>query len=866
MIHENDVLRLNIHREAELNTKHLASSERLSNHHSKTTLPSDHLFNSSQITKSMIHPEEKPMLENSSYNLVNNVRVNPVSKQNIENSVNLPATDFQCLLCNVKIIPASTKTFNMHLKSCHFNNELLSEFMTKRPPYVCQNSLCTQKASTKTKEKELQFKSPMDLLDHLIDFHNLALNMYKERVQARIPSAINNQTSLAINYKKYSNGENHKGKSTSNENESVYICMICRNKNGKINECEGYSDSEKTVQSYRNMIAPGVFTEEKTLRLHLIDTHLKDLILNYTQKEISMIFNQSPVVCPFLQCRKKGLSFKEESIFHLHFAKEHYKQLNLPQINESMSPNELASFFQSNVHRICLDCNYVENMTSSVGIHMCKEHPDRLNKVLSKVSMKNTLLPVKKSSLGIPWDMYILDNGGIIETKTTIKRKSEDVSTSVLKCKQMKIGDTARHSPDSKVNGINSFTNGSLTKSSLLLTEKSNFKSSNHTSSGSLRPPTKLEMDIFLKDCYSKPFCRRCGLEVWDVNDSRGFRLNRLCKHLFKAHFYNEIRASVIDLICQMKTSQRCPQCQEEFQETELMEHLAVFHRRVLKSYWEYVTFSKTAYSLINPSSKPAKLQLTTKLNKLGEETGQTLELQRIALQRKLSELAIGDVISQPDACFNVSSTLNYCHECWKIHNGIAPQVKGTVCQFAGFRKIRKIRKNYQEISEFESAGFLDPFKDPSEADCSLWETSDEHLHPEITVDIAKFILKEAGDEFCNMIHDEENVIQEFLQERSKLGKNPSVLWKRLQPQVREMCDVCSTSLFNVHWTCTTCGCLICIDCYRTRKKGYPLMYSNAGKNTGKTISVPHKSRRKLIRNDIDDHFWPFCKNNIRHK
>ena len=52
------------------------------------------------------------------------------------------------------------------------------------------------------------------------------------------------------------------------------------------------------------------------------------------------------------------------------------------------------------------------------------------------------------------------------------------------------------------------------------------------------------------------------------------------------------------------------------------------------------------------------------------------------------------------------------------------------------------------------------------------------------------------------------------------------VLWKRLQPQVREMCDVCSTSLFNYHWTCPCCGILVCIDCYRTRQNGYPLAYN----------------------------------------
>ena len=864
-IQQNGAPTLKIHKDDSPFTKDQTSISSSKNRYSEPLLHINHSTKKLNAPNNMIHPEEKIIIENYS---MNESQPNQVSNQTSGESNSMIQTDLLCLLCNVRIIPASPKTFNMHLKSCHFNNELMSEFMTKRPPYVCKHSLCSQKMSTKTKEKQLQFKSSIDLLDHLIDFHNLVLNMYNERVQAKIPSAINNQSTSAIgnNIRKYSNINsncgNDKRKMLPLENENVFICMICRNKNGKINGCMKASGNENTMQTQR-MIAPGVFTEEKSLRMHLIDVHLKDLILKYTQREIRTITNQTPLVCPFLQCRKKGLSFKEESLFHSHFLKEHHKQLNLPQLNTSVSPNELTSLFHSNVQRICLDCDYVENITRSAGIHMCKEHPDRLDKILKIVSMKNTLLPVKKSSLGIPWDKYITNFD--ILSKPKNKRKSEDTQSSVLKCKQMKTENEELCKPHSRINGVDSYENGYLTKTSNTSTEMSNLQSIDKKSSETLRPPTKLEMDIFLKDCYSKPFCRCCGLEVWDVGDSRGLRLNRLCKHLFREHFFQEVRASVIDLICQMKTSQRCPQCQEEFEEKELMEHMAVFHRRVLKSYWEYVTFSKTAYSLMKSGARPAKLQLDTKLNKLGEETGQTLKMQRIALQRTLGELAVGDVITQPDACFNVSSTLTYCHECWKIHNGIAPQVKGTVCQFAGFRKIRKIRKTYQEISEFESAGFLDPFKDPTEADCSLWETSDEHLHPDITVDIAKFILKEAGDEFCNMIYDEESAIQEFIQERSKLGKNPSILWKRLQPQVREMCDVCSTSLFNVHWTCTTCGCLICIDCYRTRKKGYPLIYSSAGKTTSTTISVPHKSRRKLIRNDIDDHFWPFCKNNIRH-
>ena len=847
----------------------------------------------SKVSRNMIHSDKIVILQNDSAQSVEHHQENQRTDKKSEECKISPEADYKCLLCNITVTPGSIKTFNLHLKSCHFNNELRLDFMTKQAPYICTHDLCYADPSTKTEHKRRQFNSSVDLLDHMIDSHNLVLNMYNERVKQKISGRINfTHSADAINYNTPSNINCNSGKEKISmcDDESVFVCMICRNKNGLINgyrRCNGLDEDIFRNNSY--MIAPGVFVEEKHLRTHLIDVHFQDLIIKYAEKEMKTFLSRSPIVCPIFQCRKEGLSFKEENTFQLHFLQTHHEQLNLPRIDGSISL-DMALLFQSNLQRICLDCDHIANVSRSSGIHMCKEHPARLDKLLNKLAMKNTLLPVKKSCLGISWGKYALNHEAVTATNTpkisseakkskslhatqkqcynatTGKRKGEVINNSVLKSKLMKIDNEEHQHINSKQNRAISYT----TKDSAIVNGKVNVIDINSQQSikkkpqNTFRPPTKSEMDSFLKDCYSKPYCRCCEKQVWNPADSRGVRLSRLCKHLFREHFFQEIRASVIDLLCQMKTSQRCPHCQEEFKETELMEHMAVFHRRVLKSYWEYVTFTKTAYSVMKSRSKAGTLQLATKLNKLGEESGKTLEIQRIDLQKKLGELAVGDVITQPDACFNVSSTLNHCHECWKIHNGITPQVKGTVCQFAGFRKIRKTRKNYQELSEFEEAGFLDPFKDPSDADCSLWKISEEHLHPNITVDIAKFVLQEAGDEFCNMIYDEENVIKEFIQERRKVGKSPSVLWKRLQPQVREMCDVCSTSLFNIHWTCTTCGCLICIDCYRTRKKGYPLMYSSAGKNAGKTISVPHKSRRKT-RNDIDDHFWPFCKNNIRH-
>merc|ERR1712155_141987 len=49
------------------------------------------------------------------------------------------------------------------------------------------------------------------------------------------------------------------------------------------------------------------------------------------------------------------------------------------------------------------------------------------------------------------------------------------------------------------------------------------------------------------------------------------------------------------------------------------------------------------------------------------------------------------------------------------------------------------------------------------------------------------------------------------------------------------MCDVCSTSIFNVHLTCATCGLMVCGDFYT--------------------------ARRGLLRSaeDLDVNLWPLC-------
>ncbi len=69
---------------------------------------------------------------------------------------------------------------------------------------------------------------------------------------------------------------------------------------------------------------------------------------------------------------------------------------------------------------------------------------------------------------------------------------------------------------------------------------------------------------------------------------------------------------------------------------------------------------------------------------------------------------------------------------------------------------------------------------------------------------------------------------------------NKAVTWKRPVRGVREMCDVCKTTLFNHHWICGMCGMFVCLDCYQFRRGGLV-----------KDKTVTDRS--------TDDYKWPYC-------
>lgn len=91
--------------------------------------------------------------------------------------------------------------------------------------------------------------------------------------------------------------------------------------------------------------------------------------------------------------------------------------------------------------------------------------------------------------------------------------------------------------------------------------------------------------------------------------------------------------------------------------------------------------------------------------------------------------------------------------------------------------------------------------------------------------------------------------------------------WKRSVLGIREMCDVCETSLFNLHWTCryvisnnvsnytffqldsyfSCCGLYVCIDCFAERKKNIIIL----------------KSDSKIERDQRDNYFWYKCTDTV---
>ncbi|KAK6639119.1 hypothetical protein RUM43_007389 [Polyplax serrata] len=195
-----------------------------------------------------------------------------------------------------------------------------------------------------------------------------------------------------------------------------------------------------------------------------------------------------------------------------------------------------------------------------------------------------------------------------------------------------------------------------------------------------------------------------------------------------------------------------------------------------------------------------------------------------------------GESFLQDGPCFEVAPKLGKCRECRWTPNQRSKNMPNIFCRFYAFRKLR-----YTKNGQLAIAGFSDPHTDPSEEDLKLWLPAPDKPPADLDLVMSRFLLQQVGDQFCDLLKQEKEAVSIHMSE------DKTIAWKRVVQGVREMCDVCETTLFNFHWACGKCGFVVCLDCYKGRKNGTVKVWGEPGR-------------------DRDDFSWLQCTNRQAHE
>jgi hypothetical protein len=238
-----------------------------------------------------------------------------------------------------------------------------------------------------------------------------------------------------------------------------------------------------------------------------------------------------------------------------------------------------------------------------------------------------------------------------------------------------------------------------------------------------------------------------------------------------------------------------------------------------------------------------------------GEPAAKRSKEEEFSMERHIRELmskrVSGDTFLQDGPCFQMGFDLPMCHMCryTSVEDRRELLMKGNFddedcdisCCFYAFRKLKLTSGGVLTV-----AGYLDPHKDPTAKDMVLWKTNADNP-PDIPVDKVKYMLGLIGDQFCDMVMQERKCLLLHLSE------NKSIAWKPAVKGVRDMCDVCKTTIFNYHWTCGRCGIFFCLDCYQYRRTGLV-------KDEDKRINFYDDE------DEVDEFGWPMCNNSQPHQ
>ncbi|KAM3866546.1 lysine-specific demethylase 3B [Diretmus argenteus] len=170
-----------------------------------------------------------------------------------------------------------------------------------------------------------------------------------------------------------------------------------------------------------------------------------------------------------------------------------------------------------------------------------------------------------------------------------------------------------------------------------------------------------------------------------------------------------------------------------------------------------------------------------------------------------------GESFLQDGSCINVAPHLHKCRECrleryrkYRDEDTDDDDDPNVACRFFHFRRLAFTRKGVLRVE-----GFLSPQQSDAMA-MGLWLPAPA-VQEGLDLDTSKYILANVGDQFCQLVMSEKEAMM-------MVEPHQKVAWKRAVRGVREMCDVCETTLFNIHWVCRKCGFGVCLDCYRLRR------------------------------------------------
>ncbi|XP_019635647.1 PREDICTED: probable JmjC domain-containing histone demethylation protein 2C isoform X1 [Branchiostoma belcheri] len=204
-------------------------------------------------------------------------------------------------------------------------------------------------------------------------------------------------------------------------------------------------------------------------------------------------------------------------------------------------------------------------------------------------------------------------------------------------------------------------------------------------------------------------------------------------------------------------------------------------------------------------AEKSTSASVTTANNKKQEVACLLTMSQAHQKYSKSKLMKLGLSFTQDGPCSDVTPKLMKCRECrmsaaQKIKKGM-----NIFCRFYAFRRLKYSQKGFLMVG-----GFCDP-DDCGKSDMDLWIPHWKDVEPALRADEAKYIITLVGDKFCELVTSE--------QVAKNWGTNDAKpAWKRAVTGVRELCDQCDTTLFNIHWVCEKCGFVVCLDCFRARK------------------------------------------------